>query len=158
VRECKVADIDPQESTSLGNLFLGLALVDVSDALVAGVQGVERVQVVNDGTEHKRGVDGRDGEIRLLLLDKVPRGLLGECLASTVTCSRVLKSLFLSDGVPVGLGVLVARPVALAGVDDRGKTGCDDDTLDRWCTLLDRVQNTGGSDNSRVEKFLLLSQ
>lgn len=47
VTECEVAHVDPQEGASLGNLLLGLALVDVSDTLVAGVQRVERVQVVD---------------------------------------------------------------------------------------------------------------
>jgi hypothetical protein len=47
VAECNIADINPQEGASLGNLFLGLALVNVSDALVAGVQRVERVEVVD---------------------------------------------------------------------------------------------------------------
>lgn len=72
VAESEVADINPQEGTGLRDLLLGLALVDVSDALVAGVQRVERVQVVDDRTEDKRRVHGRDGEVRLLLLKEVP--------------------------------------------------------------------------------------
>lgn len=157
VTECEVANVNPQESASLGDLILGLALVDVSDALVAGVQRLERVQVVDDGTEDKRRVDGRDGEVGLLLLDEVPRGLLGECLAGTVPSRRALKGFFMGDRVPVGLGVGVARPITLARVDDGGKAGSDDNTLDRWCILLDRLQDTGGSDNSRVKEFLRYS-
>ena len=158
VTQCKVTDVDPQEGASLRDLILGLALVDVSDALVAGVQRVERVQVVDDRTKDKRRVDSRDGEVGLLLLDKVPRGLLGECLASTVSCRRVLESLFMGDGVPVGLGVGVIGPGSLAGVDDGSKAGGNDNTLDRRCTLLDRLQDTSGSDDSGIEKLLKYSQ
>jgi hypothetical protein len=42
-----------------------------------------------------------------------------------------------SDRVEVGFGVGVTRPVAFAGVDNGSETRSDDDTLNRWCALLD---------------------
>lgn len=75
-------------------------------------------------------VHGGNGEVGLLLLEEVPRGLLGECLAGTVSVGRVLNSLLLCDRVPVGLSVGMVGPISLAGVDDGGKAGGDDNTLD----------------------------
>jgi len=47
VCERQIPDVNPNEGTCLRDLFLGLALVDVTNALVRSVECVERVQVVN---------------------------------------------------------------------------------------------------------------
>jgi len=88
VRECYIADIDPEENAGRGNLILHPTLNNVHHPLVRGIDGLEGVQVVNYGTKHQRRIDSSDIEVWLLLLNKVPGGLLGKGLAGDIGQSR----------------------------------------------------------------------
>jgi len=48
VRKSHVADVDPEVGSRLGDLLLALALDQVTDSLVGGVERIERVEVVDD--------------------------------------------------------------------------------------------------------------
>jgi hypothetical protein len=85
------------------DLVLELALHSIADALVRCVQVVEAVERVDDGPEYHRGIDGGDGEVGLLLLEKLPGCLLGEGLTCSVAEHGVLGRLLGGNGVPVGL-------------------------------------------------------
>lgn len=114
----EVAHVDPDENSRLGDLVLGLALDQIAHTLVGGVESVQAVEVVHDGAQDERWAHGGDAEVGLLLLDEVPGGALGECLAGAVAIGRVLDCLLRCDGVPVFLAVHVAGPGALEGVED----------------------------------------
>lgn len=89
--EGNVADVNPQEDARRGQaVVLELALDHVPDALVRGVERVERVEVVHDRTEDQGRIDGGDLEVGLFRLDEVPRCLFGFGLASSVGDRRVL--------------------------------------------------------------------
>lgn len=49
VSEGEVADVDPDEGAGFGDGYFGFSGHDVSDALVGGVEGVEGLEVVDDG-------------------------------------------------------------------------------------------------------------
>jgi hypothetical protein len=111
---------------------------------------------VHDGTQDEGRTHGGDGEVRLLLLDKVPGGALGEGLAGAVAVGWVLDRLLRGERVPVAFGVGVVWPVSLERVDDAGEGGGDDDALDRGSGFFDGSQDAGCADYGWVEEFLLL--
>jgi len=45
----EIADVDPDEGAGFGDGFFGFSGHDVSDALVGGIEGVEGLDVVDDG-------------------------------------------------------------------------------------------------------------
>jgi len=49
VGEGEIADVNPDEGAGFGDGFFGFSGHDVSDTLVGGVEGVEGLEVVNDG-------------------------------------------------------------------------------------------------------------
>ena len=96
---------------------------------------------MHNRAQHQRWADGRDGEIRLLLLDEVPRGFLSKGLGCAVSGAGVLDGLFFRHGVPVLFAVDVARCVAFVGVDDAGEGRGNDHAGYAWGVLFD-----GGED------------
>lgn len=155
VGEREVAHINPQEGAGLWDLILGLALHDVANTLVRGVERVKRVEVVDNRAEDERRAHGREREVWLLLLDEVPGGALGKGLAGAVAVGWVLWCLLFGDRVPVSLGVGVAGTRSLATIDNRGERRCDDDMLNARCGFLDALQDSGGANDGWVEKLLL---
>jgi hypothetical protein len=152
----EVAHVDPEVSACRRDFVLRLSEHDVPDALVGSVEAVERVEVVDDRTQDEGRAHGGDGEVGLLLLDKVPGGALGEGLAGAVAVGRVLDGLLGGERVPVAFGVGVVGPVALERVDDAGEGGGDYDALDRGGGIFDGSQDAGCADYGWVEEFLLL--
>lgn len=59
VSEGDVAHLDPEVGPGVGDLVLAFALDEVAGSLVGGVEAVEGVEVVHDGTDDQRGVYGR---------------------------------------------------------------------------------------------------
>lgn len=83
VRECDVSNIDIEECTSRGNLLLHLALDEVAHPLIRGIDSLQGVQVVNNGSKDQGRVDSSDVKVRLLLLNEIPGSLLGESLVES---------------------------------------------------------------------------
>ena len=127
--EGQVPDVDPEVHAAWRESFLLLALHDVSDALVGGVEGVEGVEVVDYGAEDEgwTALDGlsvgtlegrmlrvnpyrRKREVGLLLFYKVPCSSLGKSFACSIPVRRVLERLFLCYRIPVFFRVGVLRP------------------------------------------------
>jgi len=106
---------------------------------------------------HHGRADGRDAEVRVLLLDEIERRLLGECLAGAIGggAVRALGGL-VGDWVPVGFGVGVAGPVAFVHVDDGGEGGGDDDALDGRVVLLDCFEDLARAVDGWVEEVTLV--
>jgi hypothetical protein len=150
----EVAYVDPEVGAGGGDFVFGFAEHDVADALVGGVEAVERVQVVHDGTQDEGGTHGGDGEVGLLLLDEFPSGALGEGLAGAVAVGRVLDGLLGGERVPVAFGVGVVGPVPFERVDDAGEGGGDYDALDRGGGFCDGFEDAGCADYGWVEEFL----
>ena len=58
VREGDVSHVNPEVDSRVGDLLLALALQEVPGALVGGVQGIKRIEIVHDGADDEWGVDG----------------------------------------------------------------------------------------------------
>lgn len=106
-------------------------------------------------SKDKRRVYGRQCEVWLFLLNEVPSSLLCKRLTSSVTVAVVLYGLFLSQWVPVALGISVAWPQSFVRVDDGSKGRGDDYTFHRGCMCLDSFHDTSSSHDRRVEQLLL---
>lgn len=109
---CKVADVDKGKGTGSGDFRFVFALDKISNSLVGGIQGIEGVEVVDDGAEDERGVDGAKCKVWFFRLDKVPSGFFGKRFAGSITFALCTFCLFESDWVPVLLGIGVLRPVS----------------------------------------------
>lgn len=151
----KVADVDPQEDASLGDLILKLAKHGITDALVGSVEGVQRVQIVHDGTEDQRRIHSSDCEVWLLLLHKLPSSTLSKRLAGSVTIGGVLESLLVCQGRPISLGVGVLGPKPLTSVDHGSEGGCYNHTLNGGRAGLDGLENTGCTNDCGIQELLL---
>lgn len=81
MRQRHVADVDPREHGRGGLEAVAHPAEDeVADALVGGVDGVQRRELPLDGAEGVCVADGGEVEIGLLVGDECPGGLLGEFL------------------------------------------------------------------------------
>lgn len=99
--ESKVSNIDPNVGSGVGDLVLAFALNEITYALVGGIDRLERIEMVDYGPKDHRGVDGRDGEVWLLVLLEFPCRPLSKCLAR---CSRLLdkeEQSKLGTGIPL---------------------------------------------------------
>lgn len=136
--------------------LLGATVHESVDVDCAGVEVLD-VGVVLDGAVDHGWADGRYGEVGLLLLDKVPAGLLGEHLGRAVgDGARASHGLLVRHGVPVGLGVGVAGAVPLAWVYDGGEGGGDDDALHLGGIGGNGLKDARGALDGGVEKVLLV--
>lgn len=81
VRQRHVPDIDPSEHRRGGlEPITHPAEDEVADALVGGVDGVQRRELPLDGAEGVCVADGGEVEVGLLVCDERPGGLFGEFL------------------------------------------------------------------------------
>lgn len=118
VRLSKVSHVRPYVWSTGWKLVFRFALDHVSYPLIRCVERVERVQVVDDRPKDKRWAEGRDGEVWLLLLDKLPRNLFRQSFARTVG-SRMVFMYFLNGyRVP---NLFVVKLLVALGVDDGSK-------------------------------------
>lgn len=83
VRQCDVSNIDVEKCTGGRNLLLHLTLDEVAHPLIRGIDGLQGIQIVDDGAKNQGRVDGSDVEIGLLLLNEIPGSLLGESLVES---------------------------------------------------------------------------
>lgn len=139
----QIAHVDPEEGSRVGELVFAASLQEIADALVGGVERVQRVEIVHDGAQDQRWVDGGHGEIGPFPLDEVPRGFFGKGLGGAVAVGWVLGGVFEGDGVPVCFGVGVLGPVSLEGVDDGGEGGRYHDPFYGGAVFFDGVQDGG---------------
>lgn len=77
-----IAYINPNVNTGIGDLILEFTESCIAYALIRGVQIVDRVEAVDNGTEHDGRVYRRNNKIRLLPLNEILCSLLCEYLAS----------------------------------------------------------------------------
>lgn len=75
-----IADVYPEECTGGRQLFLGLALDQISHTSVGSVHRIERVEVMNDRSKYQGRVDRRQIEVGLFLLNELPSSLLRKSL------------------------------------------------------------------------------
>jgi hypothetical protein len=107
-------------------------------------------------TNNQRRTHSAQREIWLLLLHEFPRGPLRKRLTGSVPITRVLHRFFGRNWVPVLLTVRMLDPaVALVSINDTGKRACDDHSLHAWRILLNGLQHTSSTDDSRVKQVLL---
>jgi hypothetical protein len=116
---CNVAYIDPKMYTTCWDLVFKLALCRIQNSLVRrvhifkAIQSMYLMHMLDDTlqcrgssrtynrSKNHRWVDGGEAEVRLLLLNKVPRGLLSKCFTGPVAHHGVLGCLFRGNRVPV---------------------------------------------------------
>ena len=81
-----LSDINPQISTCIWDFLLILPGNQVANTLVGGVKGIQGVEIVDNRSKNQWRVDGRKGEVWLLLFDEFPCGAFGESF-----CSKLLE-------------------------------------------------------------------
>lgn len=142
VRLGDVAHVDPEVDARRRDLLLPPAHDQRHHVAVARVDVGQGAQVRHDGPEDEGRVDGRDVEARLLALDEVPGGLLGQRLGHAVRgAGRPREPVLVRVGVPVGLAELLGR-VGEAGLgQDGGERARDDDALHLGRVLLGRLED-----------------
>lgn len=156
VGEGDIAHVDPEMHATGRDLVAHLALHHIHETRVGRVDGLQRVEVVDDGAEDERRADGGEIEVGLLVLDKVPAGPLGQCLGHAVRRRLTfLESVLVSARVPVGfaehlLGILQARIR-----EDGGEGAGDDHALDTGGILFDGFEDRGCAKDGRVKQLRL---
>lgn len=151
-----VTDVDPERHGALGRDGLApLALEQVDGALVGSVDAVEAGEVVDDGADDQGRVNGDEVEAGLLLLDKVPGGLLGELLGDAVGGRGGAVDVGGGVRVPAVLGEGVVRVGEVGLVDDGGEGGGYDDAADLGRRLLEGLEDAGCAVDGGVKEFLL---
>lgn len=94
-------------------------------------------------------------EIRLLLLDELPRSPLGEGLTGAVSIRRVQSRLFESDWVPIFLRIHMSDVQAFGGIYNGSKGRRDNYVLHSGGVLLNRLEDARRANNGRVQEIFL---
>ncbi|EPE07686.1 origin recognition complex subunit 6 [Ophiostoma piceae UAMH 11346] len=157
VRLGNVTHVHPDQGDArLGDLgvLLPHARQRMDNALVARVDARQALQVVRNRAQHGRRVDRGQVKVGLLVLDKVPCGLLGQRLAGAVAGARVLLGVLDRHRVPRLLSVQGARLLPVVIIEDGGKRRRDDDAADLRGILLDALEDARGANDGRVDEVL----
>lgn len=105
MRSRNVPDVYPEIGPGLGDVLLPTALDHIDEALVGSIDRRQRLQMMDYRPEHERGADGRQVEVGLVVVEKLPCCLLGNGFRRPIRLDLVaLEAILVRVWVPVGLG------------------------------------------------------